>query len=440
MNEQNQKNTNKDELLPFVLVIIICYILISITWGALENIIKSNKEKDKPTTASEGTVRDIGAIDLTEVFNWKDSPYKQIQPQQIAADLEAINESKDSDLEFTYTWDGKDLFKIGTSNMDNKPYLELKSTGTFDFNKWSLFKSDDKIVFSSTDNNQMGLNEEFDFISFSKDGTVEIQTKYIDLLGYDEEYDEFFTLPAIDATVVRSDNVLRLVRAGVVLDERVFPDGIQKSYMWAIDNHFIADDGSLYYVMIDKSDLEHPTINCVKAGEGVKEREKPEFVYNADGDKWKLFTDKNGKDVAFVMDSEIWKQSTISCNRLIAKTEETEASYIPASEWNVKKISVDKPSSFKLEYNKDTTDKISPVFSNEKASWIIRFYYGEKAEVYTYASVPGIDENILLSDEDVNKFNGKTYDITKLDSIRSELMSVYESYINNQYENYLKNN
>lgn len=460
----NKQNNNKESYLDGVISAIIVFVCL--IFGTAAVVILSNSKKidsgkttlaaitvEKTETANKGgssaseidltgdNVRDLSSIELTEIEDWENSPYEILQPEQILSDIEAVSQNRPS--KFNYTYNGNLIFTIGSSNMSTKPYFKVYNVDgngynydpSFDLNKWSVFKSKENIVFSGTDYVQNGINEEYKFVTIKKDGTASEEIKYIDLLGYQEEYDELRTLPGVDATLVRKDNVMKLVRDAVVIDEKVFPDGIQKDWHWSISSSFITDEGVLYYVLLDKSDMKKPTINAVKAGENVSNRQNYERAYDENDQSWQIFTDKNGDDVTFVMDSDVWKDSSVTSN-MLTDTEYSE--HTPASEWEITRVSLSIPTKFELSYVERKHDNPIDVINGEEvAYWTIQFYYGD--EIFTSAVMPGIDDTIFLSKEDADKFDGKSFDIDELETVRKEVASLYDSYVEKEYENFLKN-
>lgn len=458
MNEQNNnKETYLERVLTVLIVIMvlaassaIAFKIVYVDGKGSKNMFAINTETTSKTeTDTSSTVdkidekRDLSSIELTEIEDWKNSPYEILQPKQMKADIENSNE----ETTFSYTWNGKVLFEIVTSRMNDNPYIHIENVESgsyngsrnYDLNKWTLFKtSDNEIVFASTDNFQNGLNEEFKFVTFKEDGTAEEQINYIDLLGYDEEYDELFTLTQADCTVVRKGTTVKLVRDGKVLDEKEFPKGIAKGWHWSSESYFITDDGNLFYILLDKSNWDKPTINCVKAGKKISERITSREVAHFGNEIWRMFSDENGDDVVFTMDCEIWKDCSIGYNRIgIENKEDTHSSY---QDWVITEVKLSKPETFKLEYVEDTYENTLQAISVnnvERAYWLITFNY--ENGVYTLATMPGIDQNIFLNKEDADKFDGKSFDIDELETVRKEVASLYDSYVEKEYENFLKN-
>ena len=152
-----------------------------------------------------------------------------------------------------------------------------------------------------------------------------------------------------------------------------------------------------------------------------------------------FYEDITGKDIVFVMDANIWKDCSIASNRL-TNIEEPDDTHIPSSEWKISKVELETPQRFSLEYEQvKHTDQLQAAVLNEKdrAWWNIKFYYNDN--IYTISAVPGIDENIFLDDEDVKTFDGKDYEMAELNAIREEMAVMYKKYVDEAYENYLKN-
>ena len=450
--KENKNNSGNEKILAYVLVIAFCALigLLAISSISGKKIGQTTPEplKKVTTESAADTVRNLEKLELVENSNWEQVPYVMFQPDQLLADIAKVEESTDSKIEFPYEYNGNIVFNIGKSSISDKPYIcinNVEENGNtmnryFDLNKWSIFKANDNIIFATTDYEQGGLNEEFHFVEIDKSGNAKVQIKFIDLLGYDEEYDEICTLLNIEATLVRKGNNIRLVRDGTVIDEKAFPDEINKGWTWATDSYFLGDDGTLYYVLLDKSDSAHPTINCVKAGEGVSPRDKIQVAFDENGQKWNVFND-NGKDVVFVMSGSIWKDCSIASNRLTNIEEPDDTIHIPSSEWKISKVELETPQRFSLEYeqvkNTDKLQQAAALNEKDRAWWNIKFYYNDN--IYTISAVPGIDENIFLDDEDVKTFDGKDYEIAELNAIREEMAVMYKKYVDEAYENYLKN-
>lgn len=454
MKKQNNKNNN-DIYLERAITAIIVIVVLALSSALAFKIVyidgKGSKDEENISTKTSKTEtfstvekidekRDFGSIELTQISDWENTPYEMIQPKQMKEDIENSQEG----TRFSYTWKGNTLFEIVASS--SSPYIRIdnvesdnyKSSRSYDLNKWSLFKTDDnEIVFASTENAANGLNEEFTFVTFKTDGTVKEQIKYIDLLGFKEDWDEVFTLEQADCTVVRKGTTVKLVRDGKVLDEKTFPEEIKKGWHWATESYFITDDGELFYVLLDKSNWDSPKIDCVKAGENVSEREYRDVAYFGN-QTWRMFSNKNGEDIVFIMDCDKWQDCSIGNNRIGVENEkDAHSSY---SDWEITKVDLSKPKTFKLEYVEVSYEDMLQAMAlgnKEKAYWQITFNYDQ--EVYTQSIIPGIDQSIFLSKKETEKFSGKNFDIDELDTVREEIVSLYDSHIKEMYENYLKN-
>lgn len=427
MNSNNEKWA--------IIIVILVFICVLLPWAISE---KNRKEEpsnsEVSSTTAEETVnndnslsRDISLINLKEVNDWENIPYEMNQPEQIITDIETINKEKDSNLEFTYVWDSNIIFKIGYSNFNDTAFFCINDDKKYDLKNWSIFKDGNKVVFI-TDETKPILKEKYTFVEIDSKGSIIETEKYIDLMGVENiQSDQIFTVPGAEATIVCEEDTISVVRKGKVLSKSTLPKATKNDEPWYISNYLITNDGTLYYILLDKSNWDSVTINYLKVKEGVKENTN-RMVY-ANDEYWNIFITQDNKYVAFCMDNNTWNQSALFKNRYLSDTLLGRKSSV--LDYKVKEIALDKPERFELEY-----DEIEKDYITKTNCWRIKFFYGD--EIYTEAEMPGLDENIFMSTEDIEKFNHHSYDVDELEKVRKEMEETCEKYVSAMYENYLK--
>lgn len=382
-----------------------------------------------PEDAISAITRDISSLELVEIPDWENHPYEIHTPEQIKLDLETLNAERDSDLEFAYVQDENVIFTLQYSDWRGSAYLYSNEGRCYDFKDWSMFLSDENIIFF-TDETDIGLREAYTFVLIDSQGNTEEAKIYLDLLGAKKEItenaDQIFTLNGADVTIVQKGTTLYCIRKGECLSVSEFPENVKVDTYWDIYNYIVGDDGTLYAIMVDKSKWDEVKLVFQKLGENIDEDNKifKKAYTNANNDFYfDIFANKDGEYITFAIDGEIWKDCSLSSNRVWESNREEK--HTPQSEWKIEEVSLQKPDSFKLVYS-----------DNEGgAYWFIEFFYGD---VHTSSRVPGIDDSIFLDETDVEQFDGNIYDIEMLDTVSKDLIAVYDKYIDEAYQNYLK--